>query len=180
MNSLMNDVIRDIKNANAFVDDVWASTMTIKENLETLRELFIKMNEREMFLNLSKCEFFKTELTFLGYRVSERGVEPMQDKVAALTAFEKPRDVRTLRKFLGMSAFNKRFTPNLAQDTPMLYKLFPTTARRNQKIKWTQEAEIAFEKVKKRLKNYITLTHPIPDAELNCIRVLRNMRLVGI
>ena len=97
------------------------------------------MEERKMYLNLAKCQFFQSELTFLGYLVSELGVEPIMHHVMALSSFPMPRDVCTLRHFLGMAAYNKKFTPNLAESMPLLYKMIPSSAKRNTKLKWFGE-----------------------------------------
>ena len=43
-----------------------------------------------------------------------------------------------------MAAFNKKITPNLVDTTTILYKKIPTTAKRNTKLKWTDEERKAF------------------------------------
>ena len=106
MTRYMNEVTDPVPKAFSFFDDAVAASATKAENLATLRELFNSMEKREMYHNLTKCEFLKSELTFLGYRVSERGVEPTTDLVAVLTTFPLPRDVRTLRRFPGMATYN--------------------------------------------------------------------------
>ena len=101
VNSHMIQVVIDIPEASCFVDDVWASSTTIEDNLARLRTLFQKMEERQMFLNLAKCEFFKSKIYFLGYKVSVRGLEPMTDRVSALTSFQNQRTLELYGSFLG-------------------------------------------------------------------------------
>ena len=135
MTRYMNEVTDPVEEAFAFFDDAVAASATKTENLATLRELFESMEKREMYLNLAKCQFFQSELTFLGYRVSERGVKHITDRVAALASFPLPWDLRTLQRFLGIAAYNKMFTPNLAEATPLLYQMIPSSAKRNTKLK---------------------------------------------
>ena len=97
----MIEIVIDIPEASSFVDDVWASSATVEDNLATLRALFSKMDKREMYLNLSKCEFFKSEVNFLGYRVSVRGVESTTDRISALTSFKNPQTLKHYANFSG-------------------------------------------------------------------------------
>ena len=62
----MTEVNDPVREAFSFFDDAVAASVTKLENLATLRELFQSMEKHEMYLNLAKCEFFKSEFTFLG------------------------------------------------------------------------------------------------------------------
>ena len=144
----VNDCTFEIDDAFAYADDVNVVSIDEESNLNALRQLFKKFAERGMYLNFKKCKFFQSELKFLGYTVTKDGVTPTVDRVKALKEFPIPQDVKTLRRFLGMAAFNKKFTPNLADTTPILYKKIPSKAKRNVKLKWNDEEKAAFYLVK--------------------------------
>ena len=93
----MNDVTFGIDGAFGLFDDTIAASYDKDRNLAILRQLFERLSERGMFLNLKKCVFFKSELDFLGYKVSECGIEPTTDQVQALADFPLPKDVKTLQ-----------------------------------------------------------------------------------
>ena len=53
-------------------------------------------------LKKSKCQFFKDEVDYLGYRIDKEGLHPMQAKVEAITGAPTPRNIQHLRAFLGL------------------------------------------------------------------------------
>ena len=65
-----------------------------------------------------------------------------------------------------MAAFNKKFMPNLAETMPLLYRMIPISTTRKTKLKWKEDEKEAFYRVKDRLSKYISLAHPIANAEL--------------
>ena len=71
-------------------------------------------------IKCSKCEFFKTKVHYLGFLVGIDGVQPLQEKVAALKALEPPKDIDQLRQFLALVGFYRKFIPFFADITACL------------------------------------------------------------
>jgi len=71
-------------------------------------------------LNKQKCEFFKRELVFLGYRVDEIGIRPDVEKVAALVNAELPKTLREVGAFLGGCNYYAKHIPRYAEFAALL------------------------------------------------------------
>ena len=61
--------------ASYYLDDIIIFLKTLKEHLQRLREKFEKLSEAGLKLKPSKCEFFRTSLSYLGQLVYENGIE---------------------------------------------------------------------------------------------------------
>ena len=58
---------------------------TKERHEEILREVFARLQESGLAIKLSKCEFGKSSVEYLGYKVSEKGIEPLKKKVTAIS-----------------------------------------------------------------------------------------------
>ena len=56
----------------------------------------------------------KSEVEFLGHRVTQHGVQPTEDKVRAINRAPTPTNVAQLRSFLGLMNYYSRFLSNLS------------------------------------------------------------------
>ena len=61
----------------------------------------MKLDKENLPLKLSKCNFFKTEVNWLGHKLSESGVTPKITKTEAILKLEHPKSLKQLRSFLG-------------------------------------------------------------------------------
>ena len=74
-------------------------------------------------LNPEKCEFAKTQITFLEHLITQDGVQADPEKTAAIAKFKAPENIGELRQFLGMVNPLGKFSQNLAQLTQPLQEL---------------------------------------------------------
>lgn len=88
-------------------------------------------------LNSQKCKFKVKQITFLGHRLSEIGIEPASDKVETITRFRAPQNREELRSFLGLVTFVARYIPDLATVNAPLRDLIKDGSFFN----WTKEHE---------------------------------------
>lgn len=72
---------------------------------------------------MSKCEFGKSEVKFLGYIVSANSMRPDPGKTRAVLDMKDPMNVSELRSFLGMVNQLGKFIPNLAEKDKSLRDL---------------------------------------------------------
>ena len=84
---------------------------------------------------------------------------PLKDKCDAIRNLESPKTLRQTRAFCGMVNFLSSFLPNLHRLLIPIYDL----QKKAKKFKWTEEAEKAFNKIKKLLINPPVLKAPTPD-----------------
>ena len=76
-----------------------------------------------MSVKLSKCRFCETEIPFLGYLVSPKGIRPNPEKVAAVTGYPTPRTVKDVQSFLGLAQYYRKFVRDFSTIAKPLTKL---------------------------------------------------------
>ena len=91
--------IRALKNALAdgsvtlrkalknYIDDLLIGTETIEEHILLLQELFELLNKYNFTINFHKCEFFKLEVSFLGFIISSKGVMANPERIKIIQNF---------------------------------------------------------------------------------------------
>ncbi len=79
-----------------------------------LREVLTRLESAGLSDKLEKCQFCRSELTFLGYKVTSEGILPNEGKVGAVADFNTPTCVKQVRQFLGPTRFYRRFIHDYA------------------------------------------------------------------
>lgn len=175
----MDSIFRDLDFVFIFVDDCLIASRSEEEHYKHLEIIFERLYQNGITINLEKCEFVKTELDFLGYHITSQGISPTSDKLKAISEFPKPKTVCELRRFLGMINFYRSSLPQAAGTQAPLNK-YLLNSKKNDKtvIRWTKEADEAFEKCKKMIKNFVIITHPSKTAPL-CLMTDASLKCVG-
>ena len=81
--SLVNHMFRPQigRNIEVYVDDMLVKSLDEDKHLDDLRETFDTLRRHQMKLNPSKCAFGVSLGKFLGFMVSQRGIEANPDKI---------------------------------------------------------------------------------------------------
>ncbi|GAA0187318.1 hypothetical protein LIER_34606 [Lithospermum erythrorhizon] len=85
-------------NMKIYVDDMLFKIKVRSEHLENLKETFVWLKLNRLKLNPEKCSFGVTFGKFLGYMMSERGIEPNPDKIKALLEMKPPNSYKDIQK----------------------------------------------------------------------------------
>ena len=85
--SMMNDIFRPVldKFAVIFIDDILVYSTDLEEHTRHLRHVLQTLRENQLYAKLSKCEFAKQEMEFLGHIVTPNGLKVDPKKVEAIT-----------------------------------------------------------------------------------------------
>lgn len=126
---LMQRVLSDIANCEVYLNDVVVYSDEWEDHLNTLDQVFTKLSDASLTLNLVKCEFAKAVVTYLGKQVGQGQVKPVEGKVAAILDFPVPTNKRELRRFLGMIGYYRSFCKNFASVVAPLTDLLSTSKR---------------------------------------------------
>ena len=118
--------------------------------------VFERLDQHNLKLKASKCEFFKSQVTYLGHVVSEDGIKTDPEKIRVLKDWPFPKSVRDVRKFLGFSGYYRRFLKGFSSIVRPLKDLLvgiPTKkgTKKNPNFTWGPSQQQAFETVIDRL-----------------------------
>ena len=137
--------------------------LTAKEHMYDLMDLFKVLRKYGLKLSLHKCLFFKKKIVYMGLEFQIQGDQvcyiPLKDKCDAIRTLESPKTLRQTRAFCGMVNFLSSFLPNLQRLLIPIYDL----QKKAKKFKWMDEAEKAFNEIKKLLVSPPVLKAPTPD-----------------
>ena len=104
-------------------------------------------------MNITKCEFNKTSITFLGHKIDHNGIQPDPEKTQAIRDMRAPTTVLELRRFLGMVNQLGKFIAHLANLTQPLRGLLSKSTE----WVWGPDQREAFTRVKEELATTTTL-----------------------
>jgi len=111
------------------------------------------LRDNKLYGKLSKCEFFKLAIEFLGHVVTEQGIQVDPKKTKAIDDWPIPQTVTDLRSFLGLANYYRKFVKDFAKITTPLTKLL----HKDTDFEWTSEQTQAFQTLKKELVSSPTL-----------------------
>ncbi|GFX67825.1 retrovirus-related Pol polyprotein from transposon 297 [Trichonephila clavipes] len=139
-----------------------------EEHRSHLRTIFQRLSSYGLKLNISKCVFGVTEFIFLGHLITPDGIKPLPYKVQAVLDYKQPETVGSLRKFLGLLNFYRRFLPKAAEQQYLLSEFLKgSKGKKDSKpLNWSSEAITAFQRCKQALADAALLAHPSPSAPL--------------
>ncbi|GFW94147.1 hypothetical protein TNCV_1978871 [Trichonephila clavipes] len=116
----MHEVQRGFPFYFVYLDDILCYSENAEEHRSHLRTIFQRLSSYGLKLNISKCVFGVTELIFLGHLITPDGIKPLPDKVQAVLDYKQPETAGSLRKFLGLLNFYRRFLPKAAEQRYLL------------------------------------------------------------
>lgn len=158
---LMNAVLRDLRSkcAKVYLDDVNVHSKSWEQHLADLREVFLRLRTANLRLNIEKCNFAQPRLVFLGFVVSQKGIEADPQKVQKMLAFQRPTTVQEVRSFLGLIGFYRRFIKDFSKVAKPLTQLLSATPK-GQSVKWGQREQKAYETLRYKLVQAPILAYP--------------------
>lgn len=72
---------------------------------------------------LNTCEFFKTQVEFLGFVISDKGIKTNPNKVLAIAKISSTKVIKELRAFLDLASYYWRFNKDFAKMAKPLSSL---------------------------------------------------------
>ena len=152
---LIEEVLAGITGVCNISDDIIIGGKDVSELLVRTEAVFKRLAEKNLTLNRSKCRFFKTEISYLGHRISAKGISPDEDRIKSISSLKHPTNIKELRSFLGMITYCSKFLPNFATVTAPLRDLL----KKNSVWLWTEKCNYSFKKLKDMLLSYETLAY---------------------
>jgi hypothetical protein len=112
-----------------------------------LRKVLQRLRDCQLYAKLSKCEFWISEVLFLGHVINQEGLAVDPKKVATILDWKAPKDARGIKSFIGMAGYYRRFIEGFSKIArPMIALL-----AKKVELKWTPACQKSFETLKEKL-----------------------------
>ena len=157
MNHLLRDGLDEF--VLVFLDDILIYSRTKEEHLQHIRAVLKKLQDEKFYGRLKKCDFFKTEVEYLGFDVGADGIKPSLSKIKAVLEWPTPKSVTDVRSFLGLANFYRKFVRWFSEIAAPMTNL----TKKDRQFTWTNQEENAFNGLKKALVTAPVLK--LPDFE---------------
>lgn len=145
-------MLRGLNFCHGYIDDLLVAPIDEEEHRRHLEQIFQRLKERGLSINVAKNKFAEEEVEYLRYTVNRKGIRPTTDRIKAVNNFKKPDNISELRRYLGIINFYHRFIKDAAAVLVPLNKYLVGAKKRDRRpIEWTVQTEEAFQESKKRL-----------------------------
>ena len=156
----MSTVLTGLNNfAFTYLDSVLVFSETYDDHLHHLNTVFEKFQKASLKIKLSKCQFFKTHLHYLGHRISANGLEPLPEKLEVIKNLAPTRNVDKACQILGLLEYYRSFVPAFADITLPITNLL----KKNTPFVWSDKCQLALEYLKEIFCNKPLLQFPDPN-----------------
>ena len=105
-----------------------------------LEKIFQRLQEFGLKMKCEKCAFFKKHIQYLDHLVSEKGFEPLPEKLEAIKKMPAPTTSKEVKQFLGLIGYYRKFVPRFSDISRPLTKL----TRHDTPFEWTEQCGKAF------------------------------------
>lgn len=139
-----------------YMDDLIVMGFSEQNHIENLRKVFETCRKCCLKLNPEKCQFFKTEVSFLGHVCTNEGLRADPKKIAVMQRYPRPHDKDSVRRFVAFANYYRRFVENFAKITKPMTNL----TKKRVEFVWSEECENAFQTLKQKLINAPILKYP--------------------
>ncbi len=99
INDVLSEYLDDF--VISYIDDILIYSNSLEEHHEHVSKVLEKLLENNLYVKLEKCEFDKSETTFLGYVISKDGLKMDKEKVKAILDWPAPTNVKEVQSFIG-------------------------------------------------------------------------------
>jgi len=162
------------QNVQVYVDDMVVTSQQREQHVADLEELFTTIIKYRLKLNPKKCVFEVEAGKFLGFLLTERGIEANPKKCAAIIAMRSLISVKKVQQLTGRMAALFRFVSAGGDKGHPYFQCL----KRNSRFVWTRECEEAFLKLKEYLASPPVLCKPQLGIPLRLYSWLQKRRSV--
>ena len=157
--AMMDDIFGDMINECiiiVYMDDIFLfapDEITLTKNT---KRVLARLQENDLFLKPTKCEFNKTKVEYLGMIIEEGKISMDPGKLKGIRDWPPPTTVKQTRGFLGFGNFYRRFIWHFSDLAKPLNDLL----KKDQTFEWTDDCQRAFDELKKRFTEEPVLMMP--------------------
>jgi len=157
--AMMNKILRDLINegkVTVFVDDILVGTETEEGHDEIVKEILRRLEENDLYIKPEKCIWKVRKIGLLGVVIGPNGIEMEEEKVDRVLSWPEPKNMKDVRKFLGLANYYRRFIKDFARVARPINVLI----RKDVKWQWGVEQQKAFDELKRAFTTKPVLAAP--------------------
>lgn len=143
----ISQTMANIPHSWVYQDDILIASPSKERHFQDVATVLQRLSDNYLRLNVSKSEFFKDSVHYLGHIINASGSKPNPVKVEAISKIKTLTTVKEVKSFIGMGSFYSLYVPNFWMLCEPLVQL----VRKDVPWKWTPEREHAFQEIKRRL-----------------------------
>ncbi|GJU53275.1 hypothetical protein Tco_1226989 [Tanacetum coccineum] len=118
-----------------------------EEHAEHLKLILKLLKKEELYAKFSKCEFWLSNVQFLGHVIDSEGIHVDPAKIDSIKDWASPKTPTEIRQFLGLAGYYRRFIEGFSKISKPMTKL----TQKNVKFDWSEKAEAPFQLLKQKL-----------------------------
>ena len=152
----MNQVLQGLDFAIAYLDDIVIFSNNELEHLQHLETVFKRLQDVGLKLKESKCDFFRSQIHYLGHMLLAEGIHPLPEMFDSITNMPAPENQTEVKQFLGLVGYYHKFMPHFLDISRPLVKLM----RKDTPFAWMKQCHLAFNMFKDKLCEAPILHYP--------------------
>ena len=162
----MTQAFEGCEGARIMFDDILIFANSVDEHNRCLEKILSRCRDVGIKLNVDKCQFYMSEVKYIGHIISKEGMKPDPDKISDITNMPTPRSKKDVQRLLGMITYLSKYIPNLSTITQPLRQLL----HKRTEFIWTFEQNKAFDQIKQTLTSAPVLAFydVNKEVELHC------------
>ncbi|GMF49356.1 unnamed protein product [Phytophthora fragariaefolia] len=139
-----------------YLDDCVVFSSDFPTHLVRLRQVLERFRNAGFKLMMKKCRWGRDQVAFLGHIVTPAGILPNPEKLKAGMNVVSPHDLHSVRAFLGLTSYFRRYIPGYTAISAPIERLKVKGAE----FVWNADCEAAFFQLKRRLVEPPILVYP--------------------
>ena len=144
-----------------YLDDIIVFSRTAEDHMEHLERIFAALQMADLKIKVSKCEFFKKHVSYLGFLIGETGIRCNRTKVEATNKIATPTSIEEVSQLNGMCSYYWKFILHYSD----ISKCFNDMTKKGATFNWTKECNAAFKLLKEKLMEDPILISPQVDKD---------------
>ena len=159
---VMDTQLDNLDYTTAYLDDILVTSKTTAEHRNHIINVFEKLQEYGFMVKEAKCDFFLSEIKYLGYIINRDSRQPDPERANMIRNIPAPDNVQALQSFLVLANFYQGFIKNMQNLRGPLNELL----KKDKPWLGTPECQESFEKIKKTLISDLSITHYYPSLDI--------------
>jgi hypothetical protein len=139
-----------------FIDNILIFSKTREDHEMHLRLVLEKLRTHQLYTKFNKCEFWLSEVAFLGHVISAGGISVDPSKVRDVLNWMPPTNVLEIQSFLRLAGYYRRFIKDFSKIAKPMTKML----EKDKAFEWTTECQASFDELKKHLTSAPVLVLP--------------------